>query len=88
MANVMVQFQYIGSEPTVEDIARKFEISSGLIDPEFGVIATDPQAGLYTILVDQTVAEKLDSKIKKDTKDEASGAFSNPRIEPFGPPED
>jgi hypothetical protein len=88
MANVMVQFQYTGSAPTVEDVARKFDIRADLIDSEFGVIATDPQAGLYTILVDQAVAEKLDRDLKQEDRDEATGSFANPKIEPFGPPQD
>lgn len=87
MQKVMIQFHFDGDEPDTQEVARRLAIEPDQIDSEFGVIATDPDAGLYTILVEAEVGAKVQSQLDRDN-DEAVGEFSNPRIEPFGPPED
>ena len=52
------------------------------VDPGFGVVNISPAEHLYTILVDQ---DRPPTRIADAPQVE--GVFSNPRIEPFGPPE-
>lgn len=84
----MIQFPYIGSKPTLEEVAQRFDIESSLIDHEFDVIETDPDARLCTILVDDSVRIKILDQLGENYENDEIGEFSNPRIEPFGPPED
>ncbi|WP_432200347.1 hypothetical protein ACRAQ7_12175 [Erythrobacter sp. W53] len=84
---VMVQFHYDGKAPTVADVAARFGIDEALIDAEFGVIITDYDEQLCTVLVPMSVAAKIDPQLADDGNGD-EGSFSNPRIEPFGPPDD
>jgi len=81
---VMVQFHYDGEVPTVAAVAARFGIDEELIDPEFGVIVTDYDEQLCTVLVPMSVAAKIDPQFAEGGNE---GSFSNPRIEPFGPPD-
>ncbi len=85
MHDVLVQFRSFKPDdlvPTLQEVADHFTLELESIDPDFGVIATDPREGLYTILVDQDAASLLELKLGSDD-DPATGVFSNPRAEPF-----
>lgn len=83
MAKVMVTVQAPASPPSIEELRSQFALGAGEIDEEFGVVEIDPVEHLYTILVEEDAAGKIVS-----TGDwEVSGPYSNPRVEPFGPPE-
>ena len=88
MQSVMFQFKHQGLAPSLGDVCRLFNIKSDEIDAEFGVIATDPNNGIYTVLIDAKASERVESVLATRPKDPAEGIFSNPRIEPFGPPEE
>lgn len=65
--------------PSLEDAARSLNLSSGDIDPTFGVIEIDPERHLFAVQVRA-------SAIKPETGDGPfRGPFSNPRIEPMRP---
>jgi hypothetical protein len=85
MAKIMVSFEVAGAAPTVEELKERFGLSDEEIDASFGVVEIDPQTHTYTILVEESAAEKVQpgGSIGK-----VEGPFSNPRIEPFGPPEE
>ena len=51
------------------------------IDAEFGVVPIDPDNHLYTVLVDEQASARVAGQPGVE------GPFSNPRIEPFGPPQ-
>jgi hypothetical protein len=83
MAKVMLTIQRQEGPPQLEEIQIKYGLTDDEIDPQFGVVEIDPVDGTYTILVEETAAAKIsDSEGWK-----VQGPYSNPRIEPFGPPQ-
>jgi hypothetical protein len=83
MSTLMVTFQAPGKPPDVESIKQRYGLSDDEIDKDFGVVEIDPTDHTYTILVD----EKAVSKVTSTADWKVTGSFSNPRIEPFGPPQ-
>jgi hypothetical protein len=69
--------------PTLEELQTRYGLSSEEIDASFGVVQLDPNDNLYTILVEGAAA----GKVRPDQEWDVEGPFSNPKIEPFGPPE-
>lgn len=82
MAKVMMTLRSPGAAPSVEEVKRRYGLQDDEIDPQFGVVETDPADHLYTILVEDSAASKVSGQGW-----ETAGPYSNPRIEPFGPPE-
>ena len=68
--------------PTLVEAARQLGVPVDAVDPHFGVVTIDPKQGLYSVQVD---AARLPPE---PTGGEFTGPFSDPRIEPFGPPID
>ncbi len=83
----MLQFKQPGPTPSMDDVRRLFNFKAGEIDPDFGVIATGPTEGIYTVLVDANASKRIEAVLATRPPDPAEGIFANPRIEPFGPPE-
>ena len=85
----MVQFHYEGEPPDLDQVAERFSIPKEAIDAEFGVIVTDEVEQFCTVLVPTDIAEKMNEQLGRGTPEGSpdEGSFSNPRIEPFGPPE-
>ena len=67
----------------MDAVMERFGLQADEVDRDFGVIETDPAEHLYTILIEESAA----SKVSDGDDWEISGPYSNPRIEPFGPPE-
>jgi hypothetical protein len=88
MQTLMLQFKCQGSAPSVDEVCRLFNLAVDEIDPQFGVIATDPAEGVYTVLVATEARERVEAVLATRPSDPAEGVFANPRIEPFGPPHD
>jgi hypothetical protein len=88
METVMLQFKHQGSAPpSVDEVRRLFDLEADEIDTPFGVIATDPAEGIYTVLVAAKASKRIEAVLANRVRDPAEGIFANPRIEPFGPPE-
>lgn len=83
MSKVMITIEGPEAAPTVEQLQARYHLAAADIDPEFGVVEIDPEQHVYTILVEEAAAGKITS----DNRWKVHGPFSNPRIEPFGPPE-
>lgn len=83
MPKVMVTIQSPTAPPSIDEVRDRYQLAEDEIDLDFGVVEIDPQDHLYTILVDEAAA----AKIVPSGDWEVSGPFSNPRIEPFGPPD-
>ena len=63
-----------------EEAAQRLGVPQGEIDKDFGVVNIDPERHLYAVLIEEGVAAKVSSK------EGVAGPYSNPPIEPFGPP--
>ena len=81
MAKLLLTLHLAAEEATLARVKARLDIDSRDIDADFGVVCVSPEQDLYAVLVEEEVAGRL-------TGHEAvHGAHSNPRIEPFGPPE-
>lgn len=64
----------------MEKACARLRLSEAEADPDFGLVSIDPDKDLYAILVPEEIAERL------ERGGGVEGSFSNPKIEPFGPP--
>lgn len=85
MESIMLQFKHPGSVPTVAEVCRLFALFPHEVDADFGVIGTDPEADLYTVLVDVTATERVQAALQQRVSDPAEGLFGNPQIAPMQP---
>jgi hypothetical protein len=83
MGKVMMTIATPGPSPSMEDIKQQFNLDDDEIDADFGVVEIDPDAHLYTVLVE----EQASTKIQPTPEWKTTGPYANPRIAPFGPPE-
>jgi uncharacterized protein YlxW (UPF0749 family) len=81
MSKVMVTLKLDPEHASVDSARDMLGIDNSAIDRDFGVIAVSPEEDLYAVLVDAGAAEDM------HTGDGIAGPYSNPRIEPFGPPQ-
>ena len=84
MAKVMVTIQAPDAAPTVAELRRRYKLRENEIDASFGVVEVDPAEHVYTVLVEESAA----AKIQPSGNWKVEGPYSNPRIQPFGPPEE
>jgi hypothetical protein len=80
MGRVMLTLNGGGSAPSLDEVARRLEVRPAQLDADFGVVLIDPDRHLYTVRGDE------DAAAAAAERDGVEGPFSNPRIEPFGPP--
>ena len=78
----MLTIRAKGKRPTVESVRSLYGLTAAELDENFGVVEIDPDEGLFTILV----ADSAATKVQSGSGWEVEGPYSNPRIEPFGPP--
>jgi hypothetical protein len=77
----MVTLRLPPEQATLEEVRRRLGLAPEEVDPAFGVVNISPAEHLYTILVDEEAAARVAGA------DPVQGVHSDPRIEPFGPPE-
>lgn len=80
MATRMVTLELKPANATLEHVRKKLKLRKSEVDEEFGLISVSPEKNLYAILVDEKVAARIEGSAG------VVGSYSNPRIEPFGPP--
>jgi hypothetical protein len=81
MPKVMVTLKLDPEQASLGAVRRLLGLREGEVDPAFGVVNISPSEHLYTILVDEATAARVQGAAQVE------GVYGNPRIEPFGPPE-
>ena len=79
---VLMTLEATGEAPSVGQAAQMLGVPIKTLDADFGVVAIDPDRGLYTVRV---FADMLKEGGYKD-RPGVSGPFSNPGIAPYGTP--
>jgi hypothetical protein len=82
MPRVMVTLRLDPEQASLPEVRRLLGLAEDEVDPAFGVVNISPAERLYTILVDEAAAERIAGAPAVE------GVFGNPRIEPYGPPEE
>jgi hypothetical protein len=86
MAKVLYNVRWTGERPTLEAICQRFGFTTDELDQQYGVIEIDPDEHVYSILVEDSAVARVGAEWRTEGTP-LEGPFSNPRIEPFGPPE-
>jgi hypothetical protein len=76
----MVTLRLDPSKATLAELQAKYQLRPDQVDPKFEVVSVRPEDHLYAGLVDERVANRIEGAAY------VVGAFSNPKIETFGPP--
>ncbi|MFS0735784.1 hypothetical protein ABC347_01925 [Sphingomonas sp. 1P06PA] len=88
MPGLMIQFHHPHGTPTLAQAAVWLDVSQAALDSSFGVIATDPQEHLYTVLIEAAAADSALGAIRRHgASHPAEGAYGNARIAPMDEPE-
>ena len=82
MPRVMVTLRLAPEQATLDEVRRLLGLAPEEVDPGFGVVNISPAEHLYTILVDEAAAGRIADA------EPVEGVYGNPRVEPFGPPEE
>ena len=85
MSKLFFNLTWKEGPPTLQEVCQRYGLKLEEVDAQFGVIAVDPADNLYTILVEEAAAQRLQGFAGAGDQ-ELKGPYSNPRIEPFGPP--
>ena len=80
MANRLVTLHLDPASANLKSVREKFGLNKQDADEHFGVVCISPPQNLYVILADEAVASRLEQTAG------IGGVFSNPKIEPYGPP--
>jgi hypothetical protein len=80
MTKHMMTLRLDPAEANLAGVSRKLNLKGDEIDPNFGVVSINPAENLYAILVDEAASTKLQGS------EGVKGPYSNPKIEPYGPP--
>jgi hypothetical protein len=86
MGKLLYNITWEGKKPSIDEVIKKFGLSPGEVDLDFGVMVIDPQDNLYCILVEESALDRLSGETG-ESPEGLEGPFANPPIEPFGPPE-
>ena len=89
MSKSLCTIQWKKGVPTLDEVCVSFHLEKADVDHDFGVVEIDPDDHLYSIMVEESRLAQVDPRWDGVETDEGvlRGPFSNPRIEPFGPPQ-
>lgn len=80
--SALVQFHEPGRAPQLSEVLATLGLHEGDVDREFGVVAVDARAGLFTIRVADRAVERARAALARRPPHPAEGVFADPRIEP------
>ena len=80
MATRLVTLHLDPASANMKSVRAKFGLSAADADEHFGVVCVSPSQNLYTILAEERAAARIEGSSG------VTGVYSNPKIEPFGPP--
>ncbi|MEV0755925.1 hypothetical protein [Streptosporangium sp. NPDC050280] len=66
-------------DATLAQAMRHLKLPEDDVDTDYGLVLIDPDQGLYGLRVSEAAARRVDPKA-------GGGPYSDPRIEPYGPP--
>jgi hypothetical protein len=78
----LLQFHEPGGAPQLREVLAMLGLQPADVDAEFGVVATDARAGLFTIRVEDRAVERARAALAGRPPHPAEGVFGDPRIEP------
>jgi hypothetical protein len=81
----LLQFHHPGGAPQLREVLALFGLDPADVDAEFGVVATDPAAGLFVVRVENRGLEEARAALARRAPHPGEGLFSDPPVEPFGP---
>ncbi|GAA3068417.1 hypothetical protein [Streptosporangium carneum] len=67
------------SEATLKQAMRRLDLREEEVDTGYGLVLIDPEQSLYGLRVSEAAARRIDPAA-------GDGPYSDPRIEPYGPP--
>ncbi len=70
---------------TLEAAMRKLKLSEEEVDLDYGLVPIDPDSGLYGLRVTEEAGHRAGATATDS--DGYAGPWSDPRIEPYGPPQ-
>lgn len=88
MATLMMQFRHVGAPPTLAEVGEMFGLVPGELDPSFGVVATDPGASLFTVLVEEAAHDRVRQRLASRPLHPGEGLFANVEIAPTATDDD
>jgi hypothetical protein len=80
----LVQLHHAGGEPQLAEVLSMLGLCPADVDTEFGVVATDPRAGLFVVRVEERALDQARAALAGRPPHPAEGVFGDPRIEPTG----
>jgi hypothetical protein len=81
IGKVMLTVTLDPADASLDHVRRALDLNANEVDHDFGVVEVDPDNHRYAVLVDEAAAARVQDAVGVE------GPFSNPRIEPFGPPD-
>ncbi len=79
----LLQFHQPGAAPSLAEVLATFGLDRDDVDAEFGVVATDPSAGLFVVRVEDRALDKVRAALALRPRHPAEGLFGDPRVEPL-----
>ena len=76
----MMTVELAADAVSLDAAAQRLGVGVEDLDAEYGLVPVDPDNHLYSVLVDEKAGADAGRRAGVE------GPFSNPRIEPFGPP--
>jgi hypothetical protein len=80
----LVRFKHVGPAPSLAEAANGLGVLVDELDAAYGVTPVDPAAGLYSVLVNDAAAARVEAALNAREKDPAEGVYGNPQVEPGG----